>query len=203
VGTTEPVDYNRLRAAGVTDFIKKPLEASELIEKVQNFSIEPATQVHEAAKGGSPARAGTGRAGEEADAARIEELLGWSQPGAGAGARPAAAPPEEDDRTIVQPIGRPAPRPTPQAPAQPQAAPAPTAPVEAPRPAAARVTPAAPAASDGATAATLPPEALQALAAQIAREVVEKVAWEVVPALAETMIKEEIEKLKNAIPPDD
>jgi hypothetical protein len=33
--------------------------------------------------------------------------------------------------------------------------------------------------------------------------VVEKVAWEVVPALAETMIKEEIEKLKNAIPPED
>lgn len=189
VGTTEPVDYNRLRAAGVTDFIKKPLEATELSEKVHNFSIEPATQIHEIAGNAMPARRG-GRSAEEADAARIEELLGWSQPGVGG--RAAASPPVEEDRTIVQSMEPPAPNPPARAAAPEQPAPQPAA------GASVRAEAATPAA-----AGTLPPEALQALAAQIAREVIEKVAWEVVPALAEAMIKEEIEKLKNAIPPED
>lgn len=204
VGTAEPVDANRLRAAGVTDFVKKPLDASELIEKVKNFSIEPATQVHHprAAIGPTPARTETvARSADEADAARIEELLGWSQPGTSA--RPPA--PDEDDRTIVQPVQRPTAT-------RPAAAAGPGETAEKPPLAGARVEPtrtqpnadlpAPVAAVDGATAGATP-EALQALARQVAREVIEKVAWEVVPQLAEALIKEEIEKLKNAIPPED
>lgn len=38
---------------------------------------------------------------------------------------------------------------------------------------------------------------VEALAGKLAREIIEKVAWEVVPALAETLIKEELEKLKT------
>jgi DNA-binding response OmpR family regulator len=39
-------------------------------------------------------------------------------------------------------------------------------------------------------------EAVMKIAREIARDVIEKVAWEVIPQLAETMIKEEIERLK-------
>jgi DNA-binding response OmpR family regulator len=42
-------------------------------------------------------------------------------------------------------------------------------------------------------------EAISKIAREIAREVIEKVAWEVIPQLAEHMIKEEIERLK-AVP---
>jgi CheY-like chemotaxis protein len=40
-------------------------------------------------------------------------------------------------------------------------------------------------------------EAVSKIALNIAREVIEKVAWEVIPQLAEQMIKEEIERLKS------
>jgi len=39
-------------------------------------------------------------------------------------------------------------------------------------------------------------EAVSAIAREVAREVIEKVAWEVIPQLAEVLIKEEIERLK-------
>jgi hypothetical protein len=39
-------------------------------------------------------------------------------------------------------------------------------------------------------------EAVKMIARDVAREVIEKVAWETVPQLAEVMIKEEIERLK-------
>jgi hypothetical protein len=39
-------------------------------------------------------------------------------------------------------------------------------------------------------------EAVKTIAREVAREVIEKVAWETVPQLAEVMIKEEIERLK-------
>jgi hypothetical protein len=39
-------------------------------------------------------------------------------------------------------------------------------------------------------------EAVLQIAREVAREVIEKVAWEVIPHLAEVMIKEEIDRLK-------
>ena len=39
-------------------------------------------------------------------------------------------------------------------------------------------------------------EAVKVIAREVAREVIEKVAWETVPRLAEVMIREEIERLK-------
>jgi CheY-like chemotaxis protein len=44
---------------------------------------------------------------------------------------------------------------------------------------------------------TLSDEQLQQLVAQISRDVIERIAWEVVPDLAETIIKEEIRKIKE------
>jgi hypothetical protein len=43
-------------------------------------------------------------------------------------------------------------------------------------------------------------EAVKSIAREVAREVIEKVAWETVPQLAEVMIKEEIERLKAMEP---
>ncbi len=42
-------------------------------------------------------------------------------------------------------------------------------------------------------------EQLASLVAKISRDIIEKIAWEVVPDLAETLIKEEIRKLKEGL----
>ena len=89
---------------------------------------------------------------------------------AGVSAAPAVEPP---------PIQRPFDVPMPP-PAAPTAAPAPVAPVQAP-------------AGD----VTLSEEQLASLVARISRDIIEKIAWEVVPDLAETLIKEEIRKIKE------
>ena len=53
-----------------------------------------------------------------------------------------------------------------------------------------------PAATSIPAAVTLDEEQLKALLAKVSREVIEKIVWEVVPDLAELLIKEEIKKLK-------
>ena len=45
----------------------------------------------------------------------------------------------------------------------------------------------------------IPQEQLEAVVSKVAKEVVEKIAWEIVPELAETLIMEEIKKLKAKI----
>ena len=49
------------------------------------------------------------------------------------------------------------------------------------------------------TAITLSEEQLAAAISKISREIIEKIAWEVVPDLAETLIKEEIRKIKEGL----
>jgi hypothetical protein len=41
---------------------------------------------------------------------------------------------------------------------------------------------------------------IERLVSKMAKEILEKVAWDVVPSLAETLIKEELEKLKTEKP---
>lgn len=50
------------------------------------------------------------------------------------------------------------------------------------------------------TPGPVPPEMLEQLVSKMAKEVLEKVAWDVVPSMAETLIKEELEKLKTEKP---
>lgn len=78
------------------------------------------------------------------------------------------------------------------------------APVEAFVPAPAAMVPAEPAAEPPAMSAVpatvaLDEAQLKALLASVSREVIEKIVWEVVPDLAETIIKEEIRKIKEGI----
>jgi hypothetical protein len=42
-------------------------------------------------------------------------------------------------------------------------------------------------------------EQLAAIVAKISQDIIEKIAWEVVPDLAETLIREEIRKLKEGL----
>lgn len=123
-----------------------------------------------------------------------------SAPARAPAAPPAAAPPA---RAAAEPAASPAPPPVAAAPAAPP--PAPPAPVAPPPVAAAPV--AAPAAASPAVAAAvnghLAPklEGLGLSAGQadaimaLSREIVEKVVWEIVPQLAESIIKEEIARL--------
>ncbi|ABB31197.1 response regulator receiver protein [Geobacter metallireducens RCH3] len=70
------------------------------------------------------------------------------------------------------------------------------APEEKPVPSSASFT-AAPAVEGGGGTITLTEEQLAAAISRISREVIERIAWEVVPDLAETLIKEEIRRIKE------
>ena len=111
---------------------------------------------------------------------------------------PLTAVPAEDDFSTIsfdEPVSAPA------APQQPVVETPPPVPpvVPEPEPIAAAVpqpapAPAAPAAT--AASATLDEAQLKALLSTVSREMIERIVWEVVPDLAETIIKEEIRKLK-------
>jgi len=93
--------------------------------------------------------------------------------------------PEEEDVPVLPPV-------EPVAPPVSVAAPIP---LEAP------VTPAAPVAISPAAQGepALSEEQLASIVAKISREIIEKIAWEVVPDLAETLIRDEIRKLKEGL----
>jgi hypothetical protein len=113
-------------------------------------------------------------------------------------AAPAAPAPVEDDFSTIsfdEPKAEIAPPAAP--PVMPVESPAPVFAVPQPSPAAAPAPqPEAPAV---AAAGSLDEAQLRALLSTVSREVIEKIVWEVVPDLAEIIIKEEIRKLKAGI----
>jgi DNA-binding response OmpR family regulator len=282
VSATDSYDPNKLVSLGVVDFVKKPLEPKELIEKLKELSQDTATLIDKAPRpvvspaasphAGSPAVSPPPTAKEQAEMMKIEELLGWSLPGEKpmekatqktesrlpAGGHGILEP--DGEMTMVQsradavvppppvqpeppqerpepsmPESRPVmedaeqtmiamriPPPSPPAPAEAEAPPPVAKTTEAPS---APITPAAleaafphlyaspetvesppsPAPSAGAQAQPAVSEAvsqekLEVLVSKIAKDIIEKVAWDVVPSLAETLIKEELEKLKTDKP---
>ena len=225
----QPFDKARGATVGSDDFIDKPFDTQQLIDKVAAVM----RRVAEAAR--APAAAPV------AAAAPLQPMAsaGLGQPGGGGlGARPrantlaygsSAAPqqptnaqpsavsrvptftgtnPAPASTLGARPVSAPSPQPPPTAPlghtpisgtpAQRQPAPAPTPPAPAAAPVAA---PAAALAGDGAFADKLSGlgltrEQIQGVLS-LSREVVEQVVWEVVPVLAETLIKEEIKRLTS------
>jgi CheY-like chemotaxis protein len=208
-----PYDVGRGKDAGVDDFIDKPFDTQALIDKVKKALA--ARDAQKAAAAPAPAPAGAspkppGVSPAAPPAPSISAKPAW-QPTqrthtlsfeGGSSGGPALQPP-----SIVGRPGAPAmstgpkPAPTPMAPPvrPPSAVPAPAAPPQAP---AARAQ--APVA-DAATSATgklapklgelgLTPQQADAVMA-LSRELIERVVWEVVPQLAETMIREEIARL--------
>ncbi|HMI94782.1 MAG TPA: response regulator, partial [Polyangiales bacterium] len=167
-----PFDEARAKAAGVDDHVVKPFDTQHVIDKVRRAIAQPRASVA-GARPAPPAPA----------------------PPAAPQARPAAPP--AGGRTVAFDRG---PTPAPQAAPAPRAAP----PAPAQRPAApvAQAAPpqvAAATAQGGELAQKL--DGLGLSADQVAgvlalsRDVIEKIVWEVVPDLAETLIREEIRRL--------
>jgi CheY-like chemotaxis protein len=156
-----PYDQGRGAAAGADDFIDKPFDTQQLIDKVSKLS------------------AGGARAAAPAPVAMPQPPPVSAQPqapkAASAVPRPAPATAPASERHIKS---VPPPKPKSSAPAIPAAA----------------------AAMGGGMSADqlanlgLSPAQVEAVMA-LSRDVVERVVWEVVPVLAETLIKEEIRRL--------
>jgi CheY-like chemotaxis protein len=174
-----PYDEEKGKAAGVDDHILKPFDTQHVIDRVKQVlgrpRQAPTTRAAQPAAMAAPGMSPANRVGSKTIAFGKPPTAAPSMPG------PAAAPPR--------------PQPIAIAPQPPAAA--------APRPVAA---PAAPVAASAAMAKAgadlesklnglgLTPEQAAAVLS-LSREVVERVVWEVVPDLAETLIKEEIRRL--------
>jgi CheY-like chemotaxis protein len=164
-----PYDEARGKAAGVDDHVVKPFDTQHVIDKLKRVMSQPRA----AAKQGAAPQAAAAAAQPQVRASRTGTIAFERAP-----------------------AGAPVPPPVVPAAAPPRAAPAP-APAPAARPAPAPV--AAAVASGGDLARKLDALGLSAEQVQgvlaLSRDVIEKVVWEVVPDLAETMIREEIRRL--------
>ncbi len=232
----QPFDKARGATVGSDDFIDKPFDTQQLIDKVNAVlrrvgeaarapaaaaaapapmaaaaPLQPMGSAHAAGGGpglGARPRANTLAYGASAPqppvnaqaapapaVSRVPTFAGTQPASSSLGARPVSAPSPQPPPTapiahapVAQrpaPAPAPAPAPTPQAPA--------AAPVAA--------APAAALAGDGQfadklSALGLTREQVQGVLS-LSREVVEQVVWEVVPVLAETLIKEEIKRLTS------
>lgn len=201
----QPYDRARGAAVGADDFMDKPFDTQQMIDKVtavlrkgKSSPIAAAAPAPAPAPAAAPAQPAFGSPAAPAaprpaaERPRVQTLAyGTAQvpniPPA-AGSAPQAAP---------KPAASFVPRPAPAAAPTPAAAP-PIEPAPAPKP----VSPAMPVAGNGAHAEFaqklgglgLTPAQIEGVLS-LSREVVEKVVWEVVPTLAETLIKEEIQRL--------
>ncbi len=137
-----------------------------------------------------------------------EEFFAFAEESEPAPAVPAEAEAEAEAAAFGVPeyepfefgLEAPAPEAAPVAPAAAQAAPVvPAAPVAPAAPAVAAPAQAPPAAVSPAAVPELTEDQLVAALSKVSREVIERIVWEVVPDLAEVIIKEEIRKLKSGV----
>lgn len=201
-----PYDEAKGAANGVDDHIAKPFDSQAIIDKVSAAMSGSVARKPAPVAAGGPVQAASGT-----PARSLKRTMAFGSPPPRPPAPPTPpAPPvkaqlevvEEDDDPVIELSSPPAARVPSRKPA-----PAPAAKKPAPAPAAAAAPAAAPAASPAA-AATAPGSALagslDALGLTkeqvesvlaLSRDVVEKVVWEVVPDMAETLIREELKRL--------
>ncbi len=235
-----PYDAARGRDAGADDFVDKPFDTQQVIDKVKKTMaareaggpattaaapppqaaaapppIQRAPGPPPSAPGTRPGPPGTSRPSVP-EHARARTLMFGDAGGPSEDAKvpspqpPAAAPTGTAGHTkpsaAIYPPSRPQPAPAAK-PAAPAAAPTPRPATPQASPRAPAVAPAAKPAAQAAVASSvnghlagklgelgLSSQQIDAVMA-LSREVVEKVVWEVVPQLAETLIKEEIARL--------
>ncbi|HEX4473548.1 MAG TPA: response regulator [Polyangiaceae bacterium] len=198
-----PYDKARGQASGVDDFVDKPFDTQKLIDKVVQTLREPRAAVPVAAVAAAPVAAAPLASPVVAARPRSQTLAyGTAAPQSAAAASP-PAPAVSPARTLtgnvspVRPVA--AARPVPVSPVAPvAAAPVAAAPAVSPARPAPAAAPAIPmnGLSGKLEALGLTSDQVQAVLA-LSREVVEQVVWEVVPVLAETMIKEELQRLTS------
>jgi len=134
--SSDDLNLDQLRRSGITDVVKKPLDAMEINATI-NRCVPPAAPVAVAAKEhadaevmeGAPSGASNGtKTGDDQDMMQMEQLLGWVPREEAGAAMPSAAsaPPAPPPAASILPTAAP---PTPEPPApEPQA---PTAPAPA------------------------------------------------------------------------
>lgn len=194
-----PFDKAKASATGVDDFMDKPFDTQKLLDKVAQVLSTPRAAAAPAAAAAAPAQPVAAAAANRARPQPVTFAgVGNPAPVAPVAAAPASAPkpvaPAPTPKPVVaQPAPQPVVRPAAHAPQ-----PAPT-----PKPAAAAVAAVASVAVAGGTlpaqleALGLTKDQVQGVLA-LSRDVIEKVVWEVVPVLAETLIKEEIQRLTSS-----
>jgi CheY-like chemotaxis protein len=188
----QPYDKARGAAAGADDFMDKPFDTQQMIDKITNLAKRGAqvASMPAAAPAPVPVAAPIAARPPEAQRQRVQTLAYGSTP---APAQVAAAPAAPAHIAPPKPAGGSSPFGS-RAPTQPG--------TQAYSPPAPAVAAAPMAAGNGAHAEFasklgglgLTPAQIEGVLS-LSREVVEKVVWEVVPALAEVMIKEEITRL--------
>jgi CheY-like chemotaxis protein len=177
-GPSDPVDEARAREAGASGHIVKPFETQSMIEKVEALAAAGAAAVVAARPAAAAQPAAAKPATKPRPAATAKTVIGLGAMGkAPAGTSAAASQPA---RPPAQP---PASRPAPAQPAARPHAPPPTPPHAPDEEAHAR-----------AKTTEMSPEEIRRIEG-VAREIIERVVWEVVPDLAETIIREELAKL--------
>ncbi len=207
-----PYDRSRGAAVGADDFIDKPFDTQALIDKVASVSQKVSSQVVQ-----RPAQPSSPMQPPPSRPLGAPPLNRPNQPfTAGLGARPATvagvgpslgsapaafhAPAQTAVARPVTPAAAPAAPAapvvvTPQVSAKPIAPPAPSVPTaEAPTTATGPMVSIDAALENKLAGLGLTAEQMQGVLA-LSREVLEQVVWEVVPVLAETMIREEIRRL--------
>jgi CheY-like chemotaxis protein len=180
----QPYDRARGSAVGADDFVDKPFDTQQLLEKVTTIARRAASApvmavahapvvMPPAAKSSSP----------EVGRPRVQTLAYGSTPAPNIPASPAPPP-------VARPVMASAP--------VVEVGPSPVAPL-IPRPVATDTAAAAMPADFAGKLGGLGLSSAQVEAVlSLSREVVEQVVWEVVPALAETIIKEELRRLTQA-----
>jgi CheY-like chemotaxis protein len=185
----QPYDKARGSAAGADDFMDKPFDTQQMIDKITALAkrgAQPAAQAAPVAAAApqpitQPLSAKPAPP-VEATRQRVQTLAYGSTP----------VPPQASAPPAVKPLGSPSPFGS-RAPTTPgTAAYSPPAPVAAPAASAGNGVHADFASKLGGLGLT--PAQIEGVLS-LSREVVEKVVWEVVPTLAEAMIKEEISRL--------
>lgn len=189
----QPYDRARGSAVGADDFLDKPFDTQQLLEKVTTIARRaagsPVMAVAAPAPVVMPSASGASR--PEGMRQRVQTLAYGSNPSPNIPASP--APPQVASRPVQPMVST---RPTLTNPPAVEIAARPAAPmIPTPAPAAPAALPADFAGKlDGLGLSHAQVEAVLALS----REVVEQVVWEVVPMLAETIIKEELKRLLQA-----
>ncbi|UQA62156.1 response regulator transcription factor [Polyangium aurulentum] len=190
-----PYDAAKGSAAQADDHMDKPYDTQQMIDKVKKLLSAPA-QAPKAAAAAAPAVA-------PAAAAAGQQVQPVKTPVAAAGASaPTAAAPQRAKTLLYNP-GQNAPTAAPAKPepaaAKPVATPTPAGGIPMQPKAAPGVSPAAAAAINGQMTARLEELGLNAQQIEgvlaLSRDVIERVVWEVVPVMAETIIREEIARL--------
>lgn len=193
----QPYDRARGSAVGADDFVDKPFDTQQLLEKVTTIArraaSSPVMAVAAPAPVVMPSASGGAKPQAEGVRPRVQTLAYGSTPTPNIPASP--APPQVQARPVqpIVPAARPALASAPLV----EVASRPVSPM-IPTPAVAASVEALPADFAGKLGGLGLSSAQVEAVLALSREVVEQVVWEVVPTLAETMIKEELKRLLQA-----